>query len=395
MVQYISTVIDTNKDLRKTTLFSLSIRSGSGLLRVSFKETEYPYDEFIEQDKQDIENEHQETAMEVDEGIQSTIEDKDKMEVEELDERSRKLREQMILEEQRDRLRLQEEIEEELKREQERERKKAIEEEVSKKQKKIKKLTITEEKRNEDKNDNDPFMKELFTKGGLLDKKVSEVHSLLRTIDQEEIDSIPSEPCPRDMKVFKPNESEFKPSNVEFPDDFYEPTTTDFNINKENKEEILKTSHMRKKEYLKKISRFKKCLIRIKFPDNYSIQGTFYPQETTEHVMNFVRENLVDPNIDFYLYTTPPIEPLHMTKNLRDQQLVPAAQVYFGLKGNAQVLPSPLIKLDGVEVTERVYNDNSETKVETKKGERRKPKSKSEEEEVKKKIISKMFKIGK
>lgn len=389
-------VINTNKELRKTTLYSLSIRSGSGLLRLSFKETNIPYDEFIEQDQKEIEIEQQEKDSVDKMEVESNTEPEDNLEVE-LDERSRILREQIMKEEENDRLRIQKEIEEELRKEQERERKRIIEENV-KKQKKIEKLTITNESEDETKENNDPFLKEVLTKGGILDKKVAEVHEILRTIDTKEIDTIPSEPCPRDIKIFKPNESEFKPSNIELPDDFFEPTSEDFSFKKDNKEEILKTSHMRRKEYLMRISKYKKCFIRIKFPDNYSIQGTFYPQETTEHVINFVKENIIDPTIDFYLYTTPPIEPLHMNKSLRDQNLVPAAQVYFGIKGGVQVLPSPLLKLEGVEVVERVYNDNEESSTtvnETNKKERRKPKSKSEKEEIEKKILSKMFGIKK
>mmetsp|Transcript_19446 Transcript_19446/g.18566 ORF Transcript_19446/g.18566 Transcript_19446/m.18566 type:complete len:135 (+) Transcript_19446:933-1337(+) len=48
------------------------------------------------------------------------------------------------------------------------------------------------------------------------------------------------------------------------------------------------------------------ALIRVRFPDDYCIQGTFGALEKIQDVYNFVQENLATPTRQFYLYVTPP-----------------------------------------------------------------------------------------
>jgi hypothetical protein len=142
---------------------------------------------------------------------------------------------------------------------------------------------------------------------------------------------------------------------VDLPDDFFEMDTSDFareaqiqadkKRRQENEKSFLRTQAVRDRERIQKYSKFKKCYIRIRFPDRLELQGTFYPQENTSHILEFVRNSLVQPDLPFYLYTTPPITRLSDTANIRDQGLLPASLVHFGLPPGVTA-QSPLVKAE-------------------------------------------------
>lgn len=72
-------------------------------------------------------------------------------------------------------------------------------------------------------------------------------------------------------------------------------------------------------------------IIRVKFPDEYVIQGTFGANEQIQTVYKFVKENLVNSEREFYLYKTPPKKPLtDMKLNLQKAGLVPSGLIFFG-----------------------------------------------------------------
>ena len=91
----------------------------------------------------------------------------------------------------------------------------------------------------------------------------------------------------------------------------------------------LETAALREKR--RNETKYSKCVLRVCFPgDGLVIQATFKPQETVSVVIEFVSQFLVDPNLGFYLYTTPPKQVLKPSDTLVEKKLVPAAMVHFG-----------------------------------------------------------------
>lgn len=72
-----------------------------------------------------------------------------------------------------------------------------------------------------------------------------------------------------------------------------------------NEEAPLLTNDQRteyeNRKKLEKISRYKCCVIRIKFKDNYILQGMFKPTENIMDVITFIKGFLKDPQKTFYL----------------------------------------------------------------------------------------------
>jgi UBX domain len=96
----------------------------------------------------------------------------------------------------------------------------------------------------------------------------------------------------------------------------------------------LMTKKMRDAEQAKKMSRFRKVLIRVRLPDRTSIQGTFVPQSRVRDVIKFVRDALRDPTaVAFHLFVVPPKQILtDLDATLWSQGLVPAALINFGIE---------------------------------------------------------------
>ena len=72
-----------------------------------------------------------------------------------------------------------------------------------------------------------------------------------------------------------------------------------------------KNSHFKNKrqeelERLQKQPIHTTALVRIRFPDDYIIQGTFAGLEKIGELYKFVKENIFMKEREFYLYETPP-----------------------------------------------------------------------------------------
>lgn len=199
-----------------------------------------------------------------------------------------------------------------------------------------------------------PGLLNVLLEGGMIDEDHSRLHEVLRQArDQLAVaNQIPAEPCDRAVLVYAPSNKPFDPSTLEIPDDFFDVSPEDASKSKPAREsDALKTKAMRDRERLQKLARFKKCFVRFRFPDRMELQGTFYPQEGFEHLVAFIREHLADPNLHFHLFTTPPTTPVHPTKNLRDQNFLPAALVQVGLDKDSQTV-SPFLKKATLELIE-------------------------------------------
>lgn len=130
-----------------------------------------------------------------------------------------------------------------------------------------------------------------------------------------------------------------KPEDV--PDDFFDLTVDDAKqLLRDMKrrqaaleERPLVTSQYREleksKQVLSALNQYKRCIIKVQFPNQLVLQGTFTPLEKVSHVIDFVRKYLQDPSIEFEIFTTPPKEVLMPDQTLVDANCVPGALVYF------------------------------------------------------------------
>jgi tether containing UBX domain for GLUT4 len=183
--------------------------------------------------------------------------------------------------------------------------------------------------------------------------RISTTPVIPSTFAKEDMMDVDEPKIDRETKVLMASDTPFDISQFEFPPSFYAHTPDDMaeamkqqravKAKQEADQAVMKTQAMREKERLQRLARYKRCYIRVRFPDRTELQGTFLPTEQTTDVMEFVREALREPNLPFYLYTTPPPTKLSDTKNIRDQSFLPAAQVFFGLPQGVQA-PTPFLK---------------------------------------------------
>lgn len=163
---------------------------------------------------------------------------------------------------------------------------------------------------------------------------------------------------PRNAMIFSQETAEAVPSE-DLPDDFFELTITDakklLKDIKKRRMELenvpLQTSTYRNllksTDELTRLNRYKKSIIRVHFPNQVILQGVFKPMDTVKVVCDFVREYLENPGLDFYLYTTPPINILNLDSKLIEIDCVPNAVLHFGVKGMTAIggyLKSDLVK---------------------------------------------------
>ncbi|XP_058022986.1 tether containing UBX domain for GLUT4 isoform X2 [Ahaetulla prasina] len=125
----------------------------------------------------------------------------------------------------------------------------------------------------------------------------------------------------------------------DLPDEFFEVTVDDVrkrlaqlqNERRCLEEGPLMTKAQREAQTKEKLERYPKVVLRVYFPDRHILQGFFHPSETVGALRAFVKSLLVNPEIPFYLFITPPRSILSddgMT--LFQANLFPAAIVYFG-----------------------------------------------------------------
>ncbi|XP_015585213.1 UBX domain-containing protein 6 [Cephus cinctus] len=95
--------------------------------------------------------------------------------------------------------------------------------------------------------------------------------------------------------------------------------------------QILRTKAMREKEELREMKKYRFALIRIRFPDNIILQGTFAVFEKFENVMEFIKENLISDEIPFSLIlpSGQKVSNEDIEKTLIDLRLVPASVLKF------------------------------------------------------------------
>lgn len=103
--------------------------------------------------------------------------------------------------------------------------------------------------------------------------------------------------------------------------------------------------------------------IRICFHNRTFLQGIFRPKENISALYKFVEECIAHEtntkeDIDFHLYTSPPKKVIKdMNKTLFENQLCPAAQVYFkNISGRVPQIHSNARIVNATEAQEIVYS---------------------------------------
>lgn len=70
--------------------------------------------------------------------------------------------------------------------------------------------------------------------------------------------------------------------------------------------------------------------VRIRFPDNFVLEGSFGGRETVKDIYSYVAANLVETDKTFYLYETPPKRVLNdQNKSLFKSKFLPSCLLYF------------------------------------------------------------------
>ncbi|XP_076756154.1 GDI interacting protein 3 isoform X2 [Xylocopa sonorina] len=153
-----------------------------------------------------------------------------------------------------------------------------------------------------------------------------------------------AEPIPleldRNLQVLLPIQAS---KRTELPQSFFNLTAED--IKKEQqlrseaveRDQMLRTKAMRERDEKEKLRKYKFSLIRIKFPDNLILQGTFSVHENFRNVTNFVSENLINGDKPFNLKRLPETTFGEDTfdKTLLELGLFPAALLIFVWKNKS------------------------------------------------------------
>ncbi|KAM5581873.1 plant UBX domain-containing protein 1 [Rosa sericea] len=139
----------------------------------------------------------------------------------------------------------------------------------------------------------------------------------------------------REIRVFETaasSSSQNVDSNTEVPDDLYEFTAEDYYriMNTKKEDKFLKTRKIREAEQAARRSRITKAVIRVRFPDNTTLEATFHPSETIQSLVDLLMKVVARPELSFHIYTTPPKKLIKdMTQDFYSAGFAPGAIVYF------------------------------------------------------------------
>ncbi|XP_010907763.1 plant UBX domain-containing protein 1 [Elaeis guineensis] len=145
----------------------------------------------------------------------------------------------------------------------------------------------------------------------------------------------------REIRVFKSSENSLA-SHVasatstaeEVEDNFYDLTPEDYYQLMSDKagvqSQILKTRKTREAEASARRARITTAVIRVRFPDGCILEANFQPSEKIQSLVDLLIQVVAQPELPFYLYTTPPKERIRdMSKDFYSAGFAPGAIVYF------------------------------------------------------------------
>ncbi|XP_030822390.1 UBX domain-containing protein 6 isoform X2 [Camarhynchus parvulus] len=135
-----------------------------------------------------------------------------------------------------------------------------------------------------------------------------EVLSRLEDLREHKEQLLSSEPVRaqlhRQLAVFHPSPAA---ARFELPHDFFSLTAEELRREQRlrteavEKASMLRTRAMREKDEQREMRKYNYTLLRVRFPDGYILQGTFYARESVSALYNFVREALRDDWLPFEL----------------------------------------------------------------------------------------------
>ncbi|CAL9014752.1 unnamed protein product, partial [Prunus brigantina] len=139
----------------------------------------------------------------------------------------------------------------------------------------------------------------------------------------------------REIRVFETSaasSSQTEESVTEETDEFFEFTAEDYYriMNAKKEDKVLKTRKLKEAEQAARRSRITKTVIRVRFPDNHTLEATFHPSETVQGLVDLLTKVVARPELPFYIYTTPPKKQIKDTsQDFYSAGFVPGAIVYF------------------------------------------------------------------
>ncbi|CAN0924637.1 Plant UBX domain-containing protein 1 [Linum grandiflorum] len=167
----------------------------------------------------------------------------------------------------------------------------------------------------------------------------------------------------RDLRVFETSPVSASPiqvSNDDEADDYYEFTAEDYYriLGKKKDDKTLKTRKLREAEEAARRSRITKAVIRVRFPDNNTLEVPFQSSEQIQSLFDLLTKVIAHPEIPFYLFTTPPKKQIKdLSVNFYSAGFIPGAIVYFAydLPKDEAVTSGPylqeeIMSLKGLEV---------------------------------------------
>ncbi|ESN90122.1 hypothetical protein HELRODRAFT_104441 [Helobdella robusta] len=144
----------------------------------------------------------------------------------------------------------------------------------------------------------------------------------------------------RDLKIFSPKILASSSNKIEVSEDFFNVTPEELKREMKIREEAIKemgmlqTKQMRERIKMKELRRYRFTAIRIKFPDNYAIQGTFRVSEKFLEVRHFVLGCLENDSIPFHLSTQVSGKITEDDKTLAELDLAPSSILQFSYDQN-------------------------------------------------------------
>ncbi|KAM6294734.1 UBX domain-containing protein 6 [Aegotheles albertisi] len=108
----------------------------------------------------------------------------------------------------------------------------------------------------------------------------------------------------RQLCIFKPSP---EAARFELPGDFYNLTAEEIKREQRlrteavEKASMLRTRAMREKQEQREMRKYNYTLVRVRFPDGYILQGTFYARESVSALFDLVRQALRDDWLPFEL----------------------------------------------------------------------------------------------
>jgi UBX domain-containing protein 6 len=169
----------------------------------------------------------------------------------------------------------------------------------------------------------------------VMDEEIAKDHEKLKSAKEILQDAEPIVPeLDRGLRCFYAARS-FHLGMYDLPQEFYNVNPEELKREQQIRTEaveklgMLRTKAMREADERKELRRYRYTLLRVRFPDNVILQGTFRAQEKCIVLFDFVRENLENDWIPFQLAAPTGHKLSADDKSMAELGLAPAAVISF------------------------------------------------------------------